>query len=99
MRDRLAHRYFDTTHAVVQATVDHDLPELPSSSRTEPATDGDDPRASTTTGLAAYLDEELSAGWRANPARRALGLDGSPGSALCPGAGLGTPLPGDRLRR
>jgi len=34
-----------------------------------------------------------------DPARRALGLDGSPGSALCPGAGLGTPLPGDRLRR
>ncbi len=28
MRDRLAHRYFDTDHAVVQATVDHDLPEL-----------------------------------------------------------------------
>ena len=28
MRNRLAHRYFDTSHAVVQATVDHDLPEL-----------------------------------------------------------------------
>ena len=28
MRDRLAHRYFDTDHAVVQATVDNDLPEL-----------------------------------------------------------------------
>jgi uncharacterized protein with HEPN domain len=28
MRDHLAHRYFDTSHAVVQATVDHDLPEL-----------------------------------------------------------------------
>ncbi|MDP9397904.1 MAG: DUF86 domain-containing protein [Actinomycetota bacterium] len=28
MRDRLAHRYFDTSHAVLQATVDHDLPEL-----------------------------------------------------------------------
>ncbi|HSK54089.1 MAG TPA: HepT-like ribonuclease domain-containing protein [Jiangellales bacterium] len=28
MRDRLAHRYFDTSHALVQATVDHDLPEL-----------------------------------------------------------------------
>jgi uncharacterized protein with HEPN domain len=28
MRDRLAHRYFDTSHAIVQATLDHDLPEL-----------------------------------------------------------------------
>jgi uncharacterized protein with HEPN domain len=28
MRDRLAHRYFDTSHALVQATIDHDLPEL-----------------------------------------------------------------------
>ena len=28
MRDHLAHRYFDTDHALVAATVDHDLPEL-----------------------------------------------------------------------
>jgi uncharacterized protein with HEPN domain len=28
MRDHLAHRYFDTEHAVLQATVDNDLPEL-----------------------------------------------------------------------
>lgn len=28
MRDRLAHRYFDTSHAILQATVDHDLPDL-----------------------------------------------------------------------
>jgi len=28
MRDRLAHRYFDTSHAIVQATVHNDLPEL-----------------------------------------------------------------------
>jgi uncharacterized protein with HEPN domain len=28
MRDQLAHRYFDTTHAIVQATVDEDLPPL-----------------------------------------------------------------------
>jgi uncharacterized protein with HEPN domain len=28
MRDRLAHRYFDTSHAILQGTVDHDLPEL-----------------------------------------------------------------------
>jgi uncharacterized protein with HEPN domain len=26
MSDRLAHHYFDTSHAIVQATVDHDLP-------------------------------------------------------------------------
>jgi uncharacterized protein with HEPN domain len=28
MRDHLAHRYFDTDHHVLQATVDDDLPEL-----------------------------------------------------------------------
>ena len=28
MRDHLAHRYFDTFHAMVRATVHHDLPEL-----------------------------------------------------------------------
>jgi uncharacterized protein with HEPN domain len=28
MRDRLAHHYFDTSHAVVTATVEHDLPEF-----------------------------------------------------------------------
>jgi uncharacterized protein with HEPN domain len=28
MRDHLAHRYFDTAHSILQATVDHDLPEL-----------------------------------------------------------------------
>jgi uncharacterized protein with HEPN domain len=28
MRDHLAHRYFDTNHAVLRATVDRDLPEL-----------------------------------------------------------------------
>jgi uncharacterized protein with HEPN domain len=28
MCDHLAHRYFDTAHAILQATVDHDLPEL-----------------------------------------------------------------------
>lgn len=28
MRDRLAHRYFDTSHSILQATVDEDLPEL-----------------------------------------------------------------------
>lgn len=28
MRDHLAHRYFDTDHAVIRATVDNDLPDL-----------------------------------------------------------------------
>lgn len=28
MRDRLAHRYFDTSHSIVAATVKDDLPEL-----------------------------------------------------------------------
>jgi len=28
MRDQLAHRYFDTSHAIVQATIDTDLPVL-----------------------------------------------------------------------
>jgi uncharacterized protein with HEPN domain len=28
MRDHLAHRYFDTAHAILQATIDDDLPEL-----------------------------------------------------------------------
>lgn len=26
LRDHLAHRYFDTSHAILQNTVDHDLP-------------------------------------------------------------------------
>jgi len=28
MRDRLTHHYFDTSHALVQATIEHDLPAL-----------------------------------------------------------------------
>lgn len=28
MRDHLAHRYFDTTHAIVDATARHDVPRL-----------------------------------------------------------------------
>jgi uncharacterized protein with HEPN domain len=28
MRDHLAHRYFDTAHSILQATIDNDLPEL-----------------------------------------------------------------------
>ncbi len=33
MRDHLAHRYFDTAHSIVQATVDHDLPPLVAAAR------------------------------------------------------------------
>lgn len=28
MRDHLAHRYFDTAHAILQATIDEDIPPL-----------------------------------------------------------------------
>ncbi|MGH3490984.1 MAG: HepT-like ribonuclease domain-containing protein [Actinopolymorphaceae bacterium] len=28
IRGRLAHRYFDTTHAILQSTVEQDIPEL-----------------------------------------------------------------------
>jgi uncharacterized protein with HEPN domain len=46
MRDHLAHRYFDTAHSIVQATVDHDLPPLLDAARRlldrmEPATEPD----------------------------------------------------------
>ncbi len=33
MRDRLAHHYFDTSHAIVLATVEEDLPQLESAVR------------------------------------------------------------------
>lgn len=33
MRDRLARRYFDTSHAILAATVDEDLPELEAAAR------------------------------------------------------------------
>ena len=33
MRDRLAHRYFDTSHSILAATVEHDLPELERAAR------------------------------------------------------------------
>ena len=33
MRDHLAHRYFDTSHAIVQATIDQDLPTLLAATR------------------------------------------------------------------
>lgn len=28
LRDHLAHRYFDTSHAILQNTIDHELPRL-----------------------------------------------------------------------
>ena len=34
MRDHLAHRYFDTAHAILQATIDDDLPDLERAIRT-----------------------------------------------------------------
>ena len=47
MRDHLAHRYFDTAHSILQATVDNDLPELEKAIQamiavvdSEPARDG-----------------------------------------------------------
>jgi uncharacterized protein with HEPN domain len=33
MRDRLAHRYFDTSHAILAATVEDDLPQLGAAAR------------------------------------------------------------------
>ena len=33
MRDRLAHRYFDTSHTILTATIEHDLPELERATR------------------------------------------------------------------
>ncbi len=52
MRDHLAHRYFDTTHAILQATVDKDLPDLerataPASHSTSPAPSGSTPAGSS----------------------------------------------------
>jgi uncharacterized protein with HEPN domain len=49
MRDHLAHRYFDTAHAILQATVDQDVPALEQAIRAlarslpdeDPATDPD----------------------------------------------------------
>jgi uncharacterized protein with HEPN domain len=42
MRDHLAHRYFDTAHAILQSTVDDDLPELARAIRALAATLPDD---------------------------------------------------------
>lgn len=33
MRDRLAHRYFDTSHAIIATTIERDVPELESAVR------------------------------------------------------------------
>jgi uncharacterized protein with HEPN domain len=43
MRDHLAHRYFDTAHAILQATVDDDLPELERAIRSLAESLPDDP--------------------------------------------------------
>jgi uncharacterized protein with HEPN domain len=42
MRDRLAHRYLDTSHAIVAATVSEDLPELEAAVRRLLQAVGDD---------------------------------------------------------
>ena len=43
MRDQLAHRYWDTNHAIVQATVDNDLDQLNDAiTRLQRQDDGDD---------------------------------------------------------
>ena len=44
MRDHLAHRYFDTAHAILQSTVDDDLPQLERAIRDMAATLPDDDR-------------------------------------------------------
>ena len=40
MRDHLAHRYFDTDHEIVTATVEHDLPPLIAAVERLKATEG-----------------------------------------------------------
>jgi uncharacterized protein with HEPN domain len=45
MRDHLAHRYFDTDHALVTATVEHDLPPLVAAVKRLSALLDDDPHA------------------------------------------------------
>jgi uncharacterized protein with HEPN domain len=42
MRDRLAHRYFDTSRAIVRATVSEDLPQLEAAVRRLAALSADD---------------------------------------------------------
>ena len=44
MRDHLAHRYFDTAHAILQATVDEDLPDLEHAVQTLAVAGGKGPR-------------------------------------------------------
>jgi uncharacterized protein with HEPN domain len=59
MRDLLAHRYFDTSHAIVDQTVRTDLPELAEAVRS--LLDGlpDSGRAGKRENLDQVLDEEL----------------------------------------
>jgi uncharacterized protein with HEPN domain len=49
MRDHLAHRYFDTAHAILQATMNEDLPDLERAVRAlaDSLPDEDPPRGSS----------------------------------------------------
>ena len=51
MRDHLAHPYFDTAHAILQATIDEDLPHLERAVRTlaDSLSNEDPPRDSSHT--------------------------------------------------
>jgi uncharacterized protein with HEPN domain len=49
MRDHLAHRYFDTAHSILQATVTDDLPELERALQSLAALVNDEPSESEET--------------------------------------------------
>jgi uncharacterized protein with HEPN domain len=51
MRDHLAHRYFDTAHSILQATVTNDLPELERALQSLSALPDDDNPESGGTGV------------------------------------------------
>ena len=60
MRDHLAHRYFDTAHAILQATVNDDLPELERAVRVMAETlPGEDQPGHDTLSEGAPSEEEL----------------------------------------
>ena len=63
MSDHLAHRYFDTAHAILQATVDDDLPELERAvhALAETLPDEDQPDEDATTEAAPGLEPGESA--------------------------------------
>ena len=72
MRDHLAHRYFDTAHAILQATVDDDLPELEHAIRAmaETLPEDDEPAQDTSSGGTTSEQELPSQEPPANPAPR-----------------------------